>query len=258
MNQAIREAAADQACPKRTWVASILADDESMPLDGTLPQGLRFHLSQCADCRAFADRLSAVTGGLGDLSAETPPASLTARATEQAVAALAAGGALSGRTTIRDYIEPTMAAGSVWAWQRFTAYAAAAVILISVTLFGVAEWRGSGPAMVVDGTAQTDRPAQPRPPESSRTMIVADSQTDSESGPEPSTRLAAKDEEPTKPTNTPKPHPGPFSPDATADGLWMGPEAMFLGKSALQEGPQEPDAIDRSKTIGFTIDRSQR
>ena len=112
MNRAILESPTGEACPKRGWVASILADDESVPLDCGLPQGLRFHLSQCADCRAFADRLSAVTGRLDELSAETPSASLTARATEQAVASLAAGGALSGRTTVRESIEATMRAES--------------------------------------------------------------------------------------------------------------------------------------------------
>lgn len=259
MNRAIREAVTSEACPKRAWVASILADDESMALDAKLPQGLRFHLSQCADCRTFADKLSAVTGGLGALSAETPLESLTARAKEQAVSALEAGGTLSGRTTARESIEPAVSASPTWAWQRFAGYAAAAVILISVTLFGVAEWRGGGgPPTVVRGPTARDRRAQPQPPESSRTNVLAEGPADSENGSELSARVATQAGEAAKPTNTPEPHRGPFFPDATADGLWMSGEAMFLGNSADQERTHEPAAIDKSKTIGFTVDRNQR
>ena len=60
-------------CSKRLWVMTALSDDELLGEEGSLPQGLRFHVSQCESCRVLAESLLSVSQGLGELSVVEPP-----------------------------------------------------------------------------------------------------------------------------------------------------------------------------------------
>ncbi len=130
------------SCPKRIWVMMTLSDDEALPEDGTLPQGLRFHLSRCESCRAVADRLLAVSGTLGSLSSMDPGDDLAERADTQALGALREGAKLTGRVSIPDEPEPTHRTTGRVNWHRYARYAAAAAVFIAFGLFGLSSLRG--------------------------------------------------------------------------------------------------------------------
>ena len=127
----------ENACPKRVWVMSIFSDDEALDDPGSLPQGLAFHLSRCDSCRTLADQLRGVCSRLADLALLEPDETLTDRAHDQAVSALRQGAALTGRVMIPD--EPDRATLSVlWGFRlRPARYAAAAVIVVLVGLYGL-------------------------------------------------------------------------------------------------------------------------
>ena len=130
------------SCPKRVWVMMTLSDDEALPEDGTLPHGLRFHLSRCESCRAVADRLLAVSGTLRSLSSMDPDDDLAERADSQALGALREGAELTGRISIPDEPEPVNHTTGRVKWHRYARYAAAAVVLIAFGLFGLSSLRG--------------------------------------------------------------------------------------------------------------------
>lgn len=132
----------DRSCPKRIWVMMMLSDDEALPEDGTLPQGLRFHLSRCESCRTLADRLLAVSGTLRSLSSMNPGDDLAERADSQALGALREGAKLTGRVSIPDEPEPARRTTSRVKWHRYARYAAAAVVFIAFGLFGLSTLRG--------------------------------------------------------------------------------------------------------------------
>lgn len=128
----------ETVCPKRVWVLSTLADDEQTSIDGELPQGLRFHLKQCAPCREVADGLLAVANGLNALGAIEPDDSLDARAHERLSNALRAGAPLTGRVEIPD--DPMFdAALEAYRppWVRYARFSAAAAIIFLIGLVGV-------------------------------------------------------------------------------------------------------------------------
>lgn len=128
----------ESACPKRLWVMLTLSDDEALDEAGTLPQGLRFHLSRCPSCRALADRLQSVTDAVRAVSDSHPTADLQARADAQARQALADGARFTGRVTIPEEpetVRPVADAHHHSVWLRYSSYAAAAAILIGFGLY---------------------------------------------------------------------------------------------------------------------------
>jgi len=124
----------ERACPKRLWVLSVLSDDEAMDTAGELPQGLRFHLSQCAPCRALADSMLAVTSALGARAEQHVPYDLSARADEQLARALRAGARLTGRVSVPEEAVPQRSPRPTPGWPRLLPYAAAASILLGWSL----------------------------------------------------------------------------------------------------------------------------
>ncbi len=129
-------------CPKRLWVLAALSDDEALPPDGSLPSGLRFHLLRCPSCRLDADRLTAVSGSLRELSEETPAVSVLDRANEQLEFALSHGAILSGRLSIPDDIADERAESDtrpkrISALNIISRFAAAAVVAFAVGWAGI-------------------------------------------------------------------------------------------------------------------------
>ncbi len=137
------------ACPKRVWVMATLADDESFDLSAELPRALQLHLATCSSCKELADSLLVVSAGLGALGRDEPSRSLVQAANDQAKAALAAGGRMTGRVDVPD--EPERAHTPTRRVLAFPAtwLAAAASVAIFVGLFG-AWWLIRSP----DGMAQ--------------------------------------------------------------------------------------------------------
>lgn len=127
----------ESTCPKRVWVMSILCDDEALDEPGSLPQGLAFHLSRCDSCRALGDRLRSVSSRLAELAELAPDEALADRAHDQTLSALREGARLTGRVTIPD--EPDRVTLPVHAGRRLrpARYAAAAVIVVTVGLYGL-------------------------------------------------------------------------------------------------------------------------
>lgn len=128
----------ETVCPKRVWVLSTLADDEQTSIDGELPQGLRFHLKQCAPCREVADGVLAVASGLNALGGIEPDDSLDARANERLSNALRAGAPLTGRVNVPD--DPIFdAALEAYRppWVGYARFSAAAAIIFLIGLVGV-------------------------------------------------------------------------------------------------------------------------
>ncbi len=132
-------------CPKRLWVMLTLSDDEALDEAGTLPQGLRFHLSRCPSCRALADRLQTVTDAVRALSDSHPSTELLARADAQAKQALADGVRFTGRVTIPEEPErvgPAVGGHHRSVWLRYSSYAAAAAILLGFGLYWISMFVG--------------------------------------------------------------------------------------------------------------------
>lgn len=94
------EGLTEPTCPKRPWVLLTLADDDVGAVDGSLPGGLRFHLSRCASCRAVADRLRQTSGRLAELASLEEGDDLAERAAAQTLASLRHGARFTGRTDI--------------------------------------------------------------------------------------------------------------------------------------------------------------
>lgn len=130
-------------CPRRLWVMLTLSDDELVGETGSLPQGLRLHLSQCESCRVLAERLLSVSQALGELAGVEPPEGLAGRADFQTDEALRAGAKLTGRVDIPDEAEHELAVAGVGIWRHYGRYAAAAVILAGVGLIWVSTQIGS-------------------------------------------------------------------------------------------------------------------
>ncbi|MEK6677199.1 MAG: hypothetical protein AABZ47_16295 [Planctomycetota bacterium] len=123
------------ACHKAAWVMSILSDDEATQQVATLPQGLQFHLGRCASCRALADRIIQTSRDVAELSREETPAHLLQSANARTLHALHLGAPLSAiaESVVDDLpIRPQQ----TWVTRWSTRYAAAALIVISATLWG--------------------------------------------------------------------------------------------------------------------------
>lgn len=125
------------ACPKRRWVMSTLADDEAMNLDGSIPQGLGFHLSRCKSCKVLADQVQSVVGLLRGLSEAEPGERLIYRANQQTEAALAAGAPLTGRVVIPEAVDLTLSPGAASRRFPIARFAAAAVIVLVVGVYAL-------------------------------------------------------------------------------------------------------------------------
>lgn len=124
------------ACPKQAWVMTALSSDDAWDANGELPQGLRFHLSQCARCRALADSMIAVTDALGALSEREPPGNLGDRANGQLAEALDRGARLTGRIEIPDELEvPAPSAPLVWPRKLVRFALAASIVLVAGLLW---------------------------------------------------------------------------------------------------------------------------
>lgn len=143
MNSIGQELQPPVTCPKRVWVMSVLSDDEALADHGRLPQGLRFHLSQCPSCRVLADGLTSVTDALGLLADLEPSESLTDDADRQAQLALEAGARLTGRVDVVEPMSPEPSGAGRMGWPRVAGYAAAAVIGLSLGVAGL--WTQSQP-----------------------------------------------------------------------------------------------------------------
>jgi len=122
-------------CPKYLWVLTTLTDDELIGGEEGLPQGLRFHLSQCGACRSLADSILAVTDDLRTLGKTRPDDGLLARADFRANRALEDGARLSGRVDISEPYEPDVGTAKPRRFVKYLPYAAAAAILLAVGLF---------------------------------------------------------------------------------------------------------------------------
>ena len=143
-------------CPKRLWVLATLSDDEALPPDGSLPPGLKFHLSRCPSCRLDADRLMAVSGSLMELSEETPPVEILVRADERLEFALSHGAILSGRVSIpkenpddcAEFNAPVIRLGVLSLTSRFAAAAVLAFALgwAGIAFFDFSRREGSSPS----------------------------------------------------------------------------------------------------------------
>ncbi len=131
-------------CPKRVWVLQALSDDDAQGVE--LPQGLRFHLGRCAECRELADRLGAASASIASLAAlAAPSADFAATARARVVSALENGAVLTGRVTIPD--EPPAAAPQR-TWRLYTALAAAAAVALAATAWVL---DSGGPALTGPG-----------------------------------------------------------------------------------------------------------
>ncbi|MGD2111087.1 MAG: hypothetical protein PVI86_17050 [Phycisphaerae bacterium] len=150
------------ACPKRLWVMLTLSDDEAVEQDGSLPQGLKFHLSRCPSCRAVADRLNAVTESLGEIAEQEPTPDLQQRADARATTALAEGATPTGRVTIADEPERLRAlagTGRRFLWVRYAAYVAAAAAVFGIGLYYLSTFAGR------DGRRLAEHPKTQSEPE---------------------------------------------------------------------------------------------
>jgi hypothetical protein len=130
-----------------------LTDDELVGEEGSLPQGLSFHLSQCESCRLLAERLLSVSRALGGLAAVEPPDGLAGRADCQAREALRAGAKLTGRVDIPDEVERELASPGLTVWRYYGRFAAAALILLCVGLYWVSTRTGSRRQLAVEAPA---------------------------------------------------------------------------------------------------------
>lgn len=153
-------------CRKRVWVMTVLSDDESLGTDQTLPPGLEFHLSRCADCRRLADELLAVRSGLAALTLAEPPDELFFRANAQAEDALASGATLTGRVELRDDGTGLLRADVRRAWRRWVApIAVAATIALAVGIVsvvrGLRDGGSAAPGAMVEAPVATPRPPKP-------------------------------------------------------------------------------------------------
>ena len=192
----------ENACPKRPWVMVTLSDDDAVEAGGALPQGLQFHLSRCAACRALADRLRSVTNTIGTMSDLEPGEDLQAQADAQAQQALAEGASVTGRVTIPDEPERLRAASRApelaW-WLRWGSYAAAAAIVFGFGLYGLTMLAGrDGQQTVADGNARQDgrRGPQQKPVEQDPYAVSERISATGREGPEVPGEIASSDQEP--------------------------------------------------------------
>jgi len=179
------KAAEARSCPKRIWVLATLSDDEALQPDGSLPPGLKFHLSRCPSCRLDADRLLAVSGSLQGLSIEQPPTALRDRANEQLAIALAHGAVLTGRVTVPYegpdvHVESDAPPVRIGALNLLGRFAAAAAVVFAVGWAGIALFNMRPPND--NFLSPSNRVATPRPirPESTDKIVISQQDQDSD------------------------------------------------------------------------------